>query len=278
MGRDRLTYAQLDARVSRLARRLRVRGVGRGHLVGIHLDRTPATVVALLAALAAGAAYTVVDPADPVSEGAGRLAAARPDLVLGAAPYLDELRRHGLDVVDVHENIPGDAGEPSEEGVTTPAAHDTAYVLHTSGSTGVPKGVMVTHANIKHYTESLLERLGITEPLRYAHVTTLAADLGNTCVFLALWTGGTLHLVDDATQRDPAGLLHYLHAEGIDVLKTTPSHWSVLFQAYGLDSATRPRLRHLLLGGDQDRGFGGKPLCQADLLLVPTGQIANLLF
>ncbi|BBJ46887.1 hypothetical protein SSPO_096050 [Streptomyces antimycoticus] len=134
--------------------------------------------------------------------------------------------------------------------MTTPAVQDTAYVLHTSGSTGVPKGVMVTHANIRHYTESLLERLDITEPLQYAHVTTLAADLGNTCVFLALWTGGTLHLVDDATRRDPAGLLHYLHAEGIDVLKTTPSHWSVLFQAYGLDGATRPRLRHLLLGGE----------------------------
>ncbi|WP_328680828.1 amino acid adenylation domain-containing protein [Streptomyces sp. NBC_00322] len=250
VGHDRLTYAQLDVWVSRLARRLRHQGVGRGHLVGVHLDRTPATVAALLAALSAGAAYTVVDLADPVSEGAGRLAAARPDLVLGAAPYLDELRRHGLNVIDVYENIPGDAGEPPEGGVTTPAVQDTAYVLHTSGSTGVPKGVMVTHANIRHYTESLLERLDITEPLQYAHVTTLAADLGNTCVFLALWTGGTLHLVDDATRRDPAGLLHYLLAEGIDVLKTTPSHWSVLFQAYGLDGATRPRLRHLLLGGE----------------------------
>ncbi|MFE3828879.1 amino acid adenylation domain-containing protein [Streptomyces sp. NPDC059092] len=250
VGQDRLTYAQLDVRVSRLARRLRHRGVGRGHLVGVYLDRTPATVAALLAALSAGAAYTVVDVTDPVSEGAGRLAAARPDVVLGAAPYLDELRRHGLDVIDVHENIPGDSGEPPEEGVTTPAAQDTAYVLHTSGSTGVPKGVMVSHANIRHYTESLLERLGITEPLQYAHVTTLAADLGNTCVFLALWTGGTLHLVDDATRRDPAGLLRHLRAEGIDVLKTTPSHWSVLFQAYGLDGATRPRLRHLLLGGE----------------------------
>ncbi|MFG1664107.1 amino acid adenylation domain-containing protein [Streptomyces sp. Y7] len=250
VGHERLTYAQLDGQVSRLAGRLRRRGIGRGHLVGVHLDRTPAAVAALLAVLRAGAAYTVIDPSDPVSEGAGRLAAARPDLVLAAAPYLDELRRHGLDVVDVHENVPEDADEPAEAGLSTPAAEDIAYVLHTSGSTGVPKGVMVTHANIRHYTESLLERLDITEPLTYAHVTTLAADLGNTCVFLALWTGGTLHLVDDATRRDPAGLLRHLHTEKIDVLKTTPSHWSVLFQAHGLDGATRPKLRHLLLGGE----------------------------
>lgn len=252
VGHDRLTYAQLDVWVSRLARRLRHQGIGRGHLVGVHVDRTPAAVAALLAALSAGAAYTVIDPSDPVSEGAGRLAAARPDLVLGAAPYADELRRHGLNVIDVQEDVREDTGEPLDGDVATYAAQDTdtAYVLHTSGSTGVPKGVMVTHANIRHYTESLLERLDITEPLRYAHITTLAADLGNTCVFLALWTGGTLHLVDDATRRDPAGLLRYLHAEGIDVLKTTPSHWSVLLQAYGLGGATRPKLRHLLLGGE----------------------------
>ncbi|MCS0639794.1 amino acid adenylation domain-containing protein [Streptomyces sp. LP05-1] len=249
VGQDCLTYAQLDVSVSRLARRLRWRGIGRGHLVGIHLDRTPAAVAALLAALATGAAYTVIDPTDPVSEGAGRLGAARTDLVLGAPPYLDELRRHGLEVLDVNENVPEDVPGGALEDAG-PGEADTAYVLHTSGSTGVPKGVMVTHANIRHYTEALLNRLGITEPLRYAHVTTLAADLGNTCVFLALWTGGTLHLVDDATRRDPAGLLRYLEAERIDVLKTTPSHWSVLFQAHGLDDATRPRLRHLLLGGE----------------------------
>ncbi|WNV87133.1 amino acid adenylation domain-containing protein [Umezawaea sp. Da 62-37] len=250
VGHDRLTYAQLDVRVSRLVRRLRRRGIGRGHLVGVHLDREPTTVAALLAVLSAGAAYTVVEPADPVSEGAGRLATARPDLVLAAAPHLDELRRHGLDVLDVHGDDSGETHQPSAGDVTVPGPQDIAYVLHTSGSTGVPKGVMVTHANIRHYTESLLERLDVTEALRYAHVTTLAADLGNTCVFLALWTGGTLHLVDDATRRDPAGLLRYLHAERIDVLKTTPSHWGVLFQAHGLDDTTRPRLRHLLLGGE----------------------------
>ncbi|MFE4574402.1 amino acid adenylation domain-containing protein [Streptomyces chartreusis] len=252
VGHDRLTYAQLDVRVSRLARRLRHERIGRGHLVGVHLDRTPEAIAALLAVLSAGAAYTVIDPSDPVSEGASRLAAARPDLVIGAAPYLDELRRLGLDVIDVQEGTVEDGGKLPEENATTPTAQDTdtAYVLHTSGSTGVPKGVMVTHANIRHYTESLMERLDITEPLQYAHVTTLAADLGNTCVFLALWTGGTLHLVDDATRRDPAGLLRHLHAERIDVLKTTPSHWSVLFQAYALDDTTRPKLRLLLLGGE----------------------------
>ncbi|MBP0452920.1 amino acid adenylation domain-containing protein [Kitasatospora sp. RG8] len=264
VGQNSLTYAQLDDRVARLIRRLCHRGIGRGHLVGVHLDRTPDAVAAVLAVLGAGAAYTVIDPAEPATRNAGGLAAGL-DLVLTSAAYRADLHRRGLDVLDVQEVLDGprapggqDARErhADEDGPAGPAARpapgedDTAYVLYTSGSTGVPKGVMVTHRNIRHYTESLLDRLRITEPLRYAHVTTLAADLGNTCVFLALWTGGTLHLVDESTRRDPAGLLRYLRTERIDVVKTTPSHWTVLFQAFGLDAASRPALRYLLLGGE----------------------------
>ncbi|MEV7803581.1 amino acid adenylation domain-containing protein [Microbispora sp. NPDC088329] len=247
VGRDRLTYAELDGRVSGLVHRLRARGIGRGSLVGVHLDRTPDAVAALLAVLGAGAAYTVVEPAGRTDECAGRLAAAGPDLVVTSSPYGEELLRHGLPVLDVNED--GDDRLPRAR-LDEPEAGDTAYVLYTSGSTGVPKGVMVSHANVRHYTESLLARLGVAEPLAYAHVTTLAADLGNTCLFLALWTGGSLHLVDDATRRDPEGLLRYLRAERIDVLKTTPSHWNAVFRAFGGDPATRPDLRFLLLGGE----------------------------
>ena len=247
VGQERLTYAQLDDQVSRLIHQLRGRGIGRGSLVGIHLDRSPDVVVALLAVLGAGAAYTVVEPTDPVAEGVGRLIAAAPGLVLSSRQYRDELTRSGLYVLEVGEAGTGTA-DPAP--LAEPDSDDIAYVLYTSGSTGVPKGVMVTHANVRHYTTSLLARLDIAEPLSYAHVTTLAADLGNTCLLLALWTGGTLHLIDDATRRDPMGLMRRLHAERIDVLKTTPSHWGVLFRAFGHDATTRPELRVLLLGGE----------------------------
>ncbi|WP_406220566.1 AMP-binding protein [Streptomyces decoyicus] len=247
VGHERLTYGELDGRVSRLIHQLRSRGIGCGSLVGVHLDRTPDAVVALLAVLGTGAAYTVVEPTDPVGEGVGRLVAAGPELVVSSSRYEPDLRWHGLAVQDVHEI--GTGGSP-EAGLATSGEDDTAYILYTSGSTGRPKGVMVSHGNIRHYTESLLGRLAIDEPLNYAHVTTLAADLGNTCLFLALWTGGTLHLVDDATRRDPQGMLRYLHTEQVDVLKTTPSHWSVVFRAFNHDRQTRPELRFLLLGGE----------------------------
>jgi amino acid adenylation domain-containing protein/thioester reductase-like protein len=267
VGHERLTYAQLDSRVSGLAHHLRSQGVGRGALVGIYLDRTPDVVVALLAVLACGAAYTLAEADETVTGGVAYLARARPDAALSGPRHREALSRHGLRVLDV--SLAGRAATAQrpldvEEG-------GTAYVLYTSGSTGVPKGVVVSHANIRHYTESLLARLAITEPLSYAHVTTLAADLGNTCLFLALWTGGTLHLVADATRRDPVGLMRYLQVEHIDVVKTTPSHWGVVFRAYGQGAGTRPRLRYLLLGGE----LMAVPLARRVLASGVTGTLVN---
>ncbi|MGC5365705.1 thioester reductase domain-containing protein [Streptomyces sp. DT24] len=249
VGQERLTYAQLDDRVSRLIPRLHDRGIGRGHLVGVYLDRTSDVVASLLAVLGVGAAYTVIDPTEAVFKNENGPTAGL-DLVLTSPRYQEDLHRRGLEVLIIQEwhEDRGCPGEPIERSELD--EDDTAYVLYTSGSTGIPKGVMVTHRNIRHYTESLLARLDITEPLHYAHVTTLAADLGNTCVFLALWTGGTLHLVDDVTRRDPVGLLSYLRTERIDVLKTTPTHWNALFKAFGLHASSRPALRYLLLGGE----------------------------
>ncbi|GIF84339.1 non-ribosomal peptide synthetase [Catellatospora bangladeshensis] len=246
-GPGRVTYRELDDRVTGTARLLHEHGIGPGRLVGVYLDRTPDAVVAMLAALRAGAAYTVVDPTEPVGESAARLAAADPDVVLAAPCHAGEFTGLGLPVAQPQTGPHPQTGPAPE---ATAGEHDPAYVLYTSGSTGVPKGVVVSHANIRHYTESLLDRLAITEPLAYAHVTTLAADLGNTCVFLALWTGGTLHLVDDATRRDPQALRRYLRAERIDVLKTTPSHWAAVLPGFDDDAQAGPALRMLVLGGE----------------------------
>lgn len=264
-GADRLSYAELDRRVSELGGRLLGAGVARSALVGIHLDRGSDVVVSLLAVLSVGAAYLIVEPGESTAEGLVRLVLACPDLVLARPRDEPELALHGLRTLAPSAGV-SDPAEPTDI-----AASDLAYVALTSGSTGVPKGVMVSHGNIQHYTEASLGRLGVTGPLGYAHVTTLAADLGNTSLFLALWTGGTLHLVDDAVRRDPRGLLRYLRDERVDVLKTTPSHWSAVFRAFGREPETSPELRFLLLGGE----LLGTPLARRILASGVTDSLVN---
>jgi amino acid adenylation domain-containing protein/thioester reductase-like protein len=246
------TYGELQARAEQLAGLLRSRGLGHGALLALHLGRSADVVAGMLAAHAVGAAYTVFEPATPLEDGVGRLDAAGADLVLAAPAHRAALEGGGLRVAQLPPpgRRPGAAEATTARPPRPGAAGDPAYVVYTSGSTGVPKGVVVTHDNVRHYTEGLLARLGVTAPLHYAHVTTLAADLGNTCLFAALWTGGTLHLVDDVTRRDPAGLLDYLAGARVDVLKTTPSHWNALSRAVEAGPRPAPLLDVLLLGGE----------------------------
>jgi len=133
-GDRRLSYAELDAAATRLARRLAARGVGPGAVVGIALRRSPELVTAMLGVLKAGAASLPIDPDYPASRQRFMAEDARVALVVTAAELADD--------------ADGPAAEPR---VATPddlAPDDLAYVVYTSGSTGQPKGVANTHRGL----------------------------------------------------------------------------------------------------------------------------------
>jgi amino acid adenylation domain-containing protein/thioester reductase-like protein len=211
----------------------------------------------MLAILRTGASYTLIEDDRDTVGGLRRLAAASADLVLtsrerynDSSDALDALVGRVETLDTLNGNNTSDRDILIETTVSAGGADAVAYVLYTSGSTGAPKGVAVTHRNIRHYVQSLLSRLHITEPLNYAHVSTLSADLGNTCLFLPLWTGGTIHLVADDVRKDAVSLMHYLHAASVDFLKITPSHWDALFRAMRGRREKDPLLRYLVLGGE----------------------------
>src|SRR4051812_46067841 len=186
VGGERLTYAQFDDQTTRVAAFLRKRAVARGSIVAIHADRSAASIVAMAGVLKAGAAYCFTEVTDSSRETMELLKAGPFDLILSAAVNCDALADAGIDACSFEEARDQSRVHVPQETADT----DLAYVLYTSGSTGARKGVMVTHGNVKHYAQALSRRLGVDRPLSYAHVSTLAADLGNTSIFLPLWTGG----------------------------------------------------------------------------------------
>ncbi len=123
----------------------------------------------------------------------------------------------------------------------------TAYILFTSGSTGVPKGVAVTHGNLANYTEDMIERLG-AEGLQFGSVSAVSTDLGNTAIFPALAGGGCLHLVPAEVASDAAQFAAYVAEHPLDVVKITPSHLATLLDAAGAEPIL-PR-RWLIVGGE----------------------------
>ncbi|WBP85478.1 AMP-binding protein [Kitasatospora cathayae] len=240
-----LDHRTLDAAAGRIAARLAADGTGRGDRVALLGPRDARMLVLLHGVLRCGAAAVLTDPDWSAADLARRLAAVRVGRALateGGPGGPSGLGSIGLEVVDVL------ADGPSWQG-GEPAGEDPAYLSFTSGSSGEPKAVAVTHANAVHYARSLATRLGFTEAdaPRTAHVTTLAADLGHTAWLLALATGGSVHVVPDHEVRDPAAFWATLRRAGVDTLKTTPSHLTALLE--GRPAGTPP-LRTLLLGGE----------------------------
>ena len=124
------------------------------------------------------------------------------------------------------------------------------YVIYTSGSTGVPKGVAVAPRNLCNYTAFILQRLGLETgaPLHFATVSTITADLGNTCIFPSLVSGGCLHILSYDTAMEADLFRDYLASHPIDVLKIVPSHLQALLASQA-DGKLLPA-KHLILGGE----------------------------
>ena len=251
-GDRRLTYGELEARANQLAHRLRALGVDAGSTAGICLERGVDAIVGMLGILKAGGAYVPLLPDLPATRLATLLGGSGVRVVVTR----DGLRERLPDASLATVCLDRDAAllESLPPGVPLPAVEPdaVAYVLFTSGSTGVPKGVAVSHANVVNYTWGVARALGIDlDPsppaLAFATVSTLGADLGNTAIFPALLSGGTLHVVPEAVTTDGAAFAEYVGARGIDVLKITPNHLRALMAGGG--PGVLPR-RVLVLGGE----------------------------
>ncbi|HYR11861.1 MAG TPA: condensation domain-containing protein, partial [Longimicrobium sp.] len=158
-GGEMLTYAELDARSSRLARHLAGLGVQRGERLAISMERSPALLVAVLAAWKAGAAYVPVDPAYPEERRAYMLADSGAAVILTDAASAPGRPVSNARVVAVDALDLADADNSAPDVAVD--ADDLAYVIYTSGSTGRPKGVMVPHRGVANFLASMAREPGM---------------------------------------------------------------------------------------------------------------------
>jgi amino acid adenylation domain-containing protein len=253
-GSEALTYTDFNRRSNQLAHHLRKLGVVPNALVGVCLDRSADMMIAVLAILKAGGAYVSVSGDHPkprleqqlqgvvalITE--QKLASLLPDHFGqgSAAPVL---------LLDAEAQRWAD--EPATNLNGTAAPEDLAYVIYTSGSTGIPKGVGVRHRNLVNYSWSIAQLLHLADNangLQFATVTTLGADLGNTCIYPALISGGTLHVVSYEIATDAEQMARYQAQYPIDVLKIVPSHLAALLHA-SISAEVLPG-RFLITGGE----------------------------
>lgn len=263
-----LTWSELGRRANQLARCLAANGVRRHDRVALCLPRTPGAIVAILGALKADGVYVPLDPKSPAERQAQVIGDCRPSALVcdgqtvGSA--LDLVRRCGLGAVVVslgdHPTATGSglrvvsakdiAAFPTDAPASRAIDADLAYVLYTSGSTGSPKGVMVTHRNVLDYAAWAVEQLRITREDRILATAPFHFDMSTFDVFAALAAAARLCVVPESFLLFPGRLLDYVEEEGATIWKTVPSLFVYMARTGCLNAGRMPTLTRLLFGGE----------------------------
>ncbi|MEV6395086.1 amino acid adenylation domain-containing protein [Streptomyces sp. NPDC051907] len=251
-----LTYRQLDELSNALAVRLRALGAGPERVVGVHLTRSPELIVALLAVLKSGGAFMPLEPSWPALRLETVARGARPALVLthsGSTPALPPLDAPVLDLaVPAAEEERVDAAAGPDAATATATATDmenVAYVIHTSGSTGAPKGVMIRHQAIANRLVWQSALLGMESDDVVLHKAPMGFDISVNEIFLPLVNGARLVLADPGAEGDVGHLTELIEREKVTFLYIVASMLDVMLEREDVSSAARS-IRHLWCGGE----------------------------
>ncbi|MGS0897010.1 non-ribosomal peptide synthetase [Burkholderia stagnalis] len=219
-----LSYAGLEQRVAAAARRLAAAGASRERPVAIALPRSGGLVVALLAAMRAGAPYLPLDPEWPAERRDRIVEQARPVVtIVEDAALTDRASTALIGIADLLDS-PADADAAS----LAVSLDGPAYLLFTSGSTGTPKGVPIGQRPLLNYALAVTSALGLGASQRFALTSTVAADLGNTTLFGALALGGCVVVATADDMRDGDAFARFVRTQRIDCVKIVPSHLDAL--------------------------------------------------
>jgi amino acid adenylation domain-containing protein len=276
-----ITYRESNERANQLARHLRGLGVEPDSLVGLCLERSPELVIGILGILKAGGAYVPFDLDYPTLRLGLMLADANPRCFVTKRDLLGRLPAAGCELVCLDRdstrlqelassNLPVIAGPAS-----------LAYVMHTSGSTGVPKGVAMPHAALVNLIAWHQKDPRLARPARTLQFASCNFDVSFQEMLTTWCSGGTLILIPEATRRDPTALWKVIVETGVErifmpyvALQQLATTAGTQEQADDMFPESRPSLREgtFLRGAKGDNDSQPDPDCAQSENCAEVGQ------
>ncbi|MFE1593316.1 amino acid adenylation domain-containing protein [Nocardia sp. NPDC058705] len=259
-GETTYTYAEFDARVRKLAGALRARGARPETLVAVAMRRGIDLVTAIHAVLRTGAAYVPLDPDHPAERTERVLAAAAPICVLTTDGFTTTSDIPVLEIGALGEEV-ADLGMPK--------ADNLAYVIHTSGSTGMPKGVMLTHRQLVNQFRWAQRTYPHGPGDVVLHKTPVTFDIAAWELLWPLHTGATVVIAAPDGHHDPDYLAELIAERAVTTVHFVPSMLDAFLSER--DGGEFPTLRRVFAAGEALSSATARRFAQ----LVPTATLVN---
>jgi amino acid adenylation domain-containing protein len=263
-----VTYQQLNSRAERIAAFLGARGIKPGDRVALLMPKGANTVTAIFGVLKAGAAYVPIDWTAPAARARAILADCKTravfadirvagEVLAGASPSQVTVIAGATEEQVRASGLPGAVGwdevlqqELPARGQPERSRDDLAYILYTSGSTGVPKGVMLSHGNALSFVDWCSSEFRPNEEDRFGNHAPFHFDLSVLDLYVAFKHGASVHIVDEETGKNPKELAAFISRRHLTVWYSTPSILHLLASFGNLGQLDFSALRLVLFAGE----------------------------